>query len=539
MRTIQITLGLLIASNIIHAQTLEEGKKQLFHERYESAEHSFHTVIRNQPDQAEAWFGLARSYVMQEQAQKGLDSLKLAPAQVQDEPIYLAGMGSLLLSDNKADAAAPLFARAIDKTKGKNAAILSAVAQAHLDAKNGNMDEVVSLVNRALKRDKNNSALYVQLGDAYLRMNNGSDAYSAYKSALEKNDKDAAAYYRLGKIFHSQKNAEFYLDYFTKAIAADASYAPALYQLYVHYFYTDPAQALAQYQNYMKYADPSLDQEYDLTDLLYLNKQYEQAIAKANGIIKVEGSLTKPRLYKLAGYSHAGMKDTANALQWMKQYFRLEADSNIMAKDYKNMALFLQSLPGQEDSVIVYFEKAAGLEKDPSQQYGYYKSLAELYKGKKDYGQQAAWLGKYYAGNAKATNVDLFNWGLAHFLGEEYKMADSVFGMYVSKYPEQSFGYYWQAKSNAALDSSMKDGLAIAPYQKLISILEKDTANPNYKKWMVEAYAYLAAFEVNNQKDYAEAVDLFEKVLEVDPENESAKKYIGILEKNLTAEGMK
>ena len=85
----------------------------------------------------------------------------------------------------------------------------------------------------------------------------------------------------------------------------------------------------------------------------------------------------------------------------------------------------------------------------------------------------------------------------------------------------------------------MKEGLAIAPYQKLISIMEKDTANPNYKKWMVEAYAYMAAFEVNNQKDYAEAVDLFEKVLEVDPENESAKKYIVILEKNLTAEGMK
>jgi lipoprotein NlpI len=49
---------------------------------------------------------------------------------------------------------------------------------------------------------------------------------------------------------------------------------------------------------------------------------------------------------------------------------------------------------------------------------------------------------------------------------------------------------------------------------------------------MVEAYGYLAAYEVNHEKDYAQAVDLFEKVLEVDPENASAKKYITILEKN-------
>jgi tetratricopeptide (TPR) repeat protein len=43
----------------------------------------------------------------------------------------------------------------------------------------------------------------------------------------------------------------------------------------------------------------------------------------------------------------------------------------------------------------------------------------------------------------------------------------------------------------------------------------------------------LAAYEVNTKKDFARAIDYFEKVLEMDPENESAKKYIGILEKDL------
>jgi tetratricopeptide (TPR) repeat protein len=85
----------------------------------------------------------------------------------------------------------------------------------------------------------------------------------------------------------------------------------------------------------------------------------------------------------------------------------------------------------------------------------------------------------------------------------------------------------------------MKYGLAIPVYKKLIDVLQADTANTNYKKWMVEALAYLAAYEANTQKDYSEAVDYFEKVLQIDPENADAKRYIAILEKNNSTEGSK
>ena len=108
-----------------------------------------------------------------------------------------------------------------------------------------------------------------------------------------------------------------------------------------------------------------------------------------------------------------------------------------------------------------------------------------------------------------------------------------MFGLYAQKYPEQSFGYYWQAKSKALLDSGMKEGLAVPAYQKLISVLGKDTTDANYKKWTVEAYGYLATYEANKEKDYPEAVGYFEKMLEVDPTNEDAKKYIAILEKRI------
>jgi tetratricopeptide (TPR) repeat protein len=164
--------------------------------------------------------------------------------------------------------------------------------------------------------------------------------------------------------------------------------------------------------------------------------------------------------------------------------------------------------------------------------YNLYKKMATIANQKKDFSNEAHWLEKNYNGNPSVTNLDLFNWGLALYRAEDYTGADSVFGLYTVKYPEQSFGYYWQAKSKALQDKEMKQGLAVSAYEKLIDVLQKDTTDANYKKWMVEAYGYLAAYEVNTEMDYAQAVNYFEKVLQVDPDNESAKKYIAMLEKS-------
>ncbi|HEX2606865.1 MAG TPA: tetratricopeptide repeat protein [Flavisolibacter sp.] len=521
------------------AQSIEQGKKQLYYERYNSAEQTFHTVLSRQPENAEAWWGLTEAYILQDQVSKASDTLLHAPAAVQHEPWFKVAQGTLLLQQNKAQAAAPYFDQAIEDTKGKDAALLAAVADAHTQAEAGNANEAITLLNRALQRDRKNPALYVALGDAYRKALNSSEAYKAYQQALAADGNYAAANHRMGEIFLTQKNPSLYLDYFRKAAASDPDYAPSLYKLYAYEFYHDPAKAMAYYKDYAAKSDHTLQHEYDLVDLMYLTKQYDQAIQKANTLLQNQGAEAKPRLYKLIGYSYAEKKDTASAIAQMQQYFAKEADSNLIAKDYIIMGSFYESLPGQDSLAAVYLTKGVKLETDSAALYGYYKKLADLAKDRKDYAAQASWLGKYYAGNEKATNLDLFNWGLAHYRAEEYVQADTVFGTYIHKYPDQAFGYYWQAKSKALADKDMEAGLAVPAYQKLIEVLQKDTADANYKKWMVEAYGYLAAYEVNTQKDYAEAVDYFEKVLAIDPENESAKKYIGILEKDIAEKGSK
>jgi tetratricopeptide (TPR) repeat protein len=538
MKSIILTTILIMGALVSRAQSVEQGNSQLYYERYPSAQQTFETVLKQQPDNGQAWYGLTRAYLLQGELNKAVDAAGTSSASVKSDPWFEAAYGSILLQQNKKDEAASWFNKALDQTKEKDESILAAIAQAHIDAKSGDANYALDLLQKAIKRDKKNAQLETALGDAYMKLQNGTEAYSAYKRAIEKNDKYAAAYHKLGEIFLSQKNKDLYLEYFNQAIAADAQYAPSIYQLYAYEFYHDPAKAMQYYQDYVAKSDASIQNEYDLADLLYLNKDYSKAIEKSKAIISAEKEKTQPRLYKLLGYSYAGIKDTANAIAFMQNYFDKADDSVFIAKDYASMAEFLSS--NESDSLAaVYYAKATEIEKDSSALYDDFKHLASLAATQKDFSNEAKWRAKYYSNNERATNVDLFNWALAHYRAEEYPQADSVFGLYVAKYPDQSFGYYWQAKSKALQDKEMKEGLAVPAYEKLAEVLEKDTANANYKKWMVEAYGYIAAYEANTKKDYAEAVNYFEKVLEVDPDNADAKKYKAMFEKDVADSGTK
>lgn len=533
-----IFLGLIMTLVVFNlfGQHLDEGKKDLYYQRYHSATTSLQQHLRNNPSDAEGWYWLVRAYTAADQVKQATDSLLQSPASIVNEPYMLLAKAHVQLMENNSQAAMQNFNQAIELTKGKDAKVLGLVAESQVEAGTGDTAYALDVLQRAIKRSKNDPWLHKILGDVYLKMHNGSEAFKAYTAALEKNGKYAEAYYKLGTIFLSQKNSGVYLDHFNKAVQNDNNYAPAYYELYRHYLYNEPARAMEYFRQYAALSDNNLQLEYARADVLYLNKEYTKAIDQAKQLIEKDKKV-QGRLYKLIGYSYGELKDTAAAISYMQQYFRNEADSNLISKDFETMAKLFESSPAMQDSAIVYYQIAIDSAKDKLLASGYYKKLAALSKTKGDFAGESNWLGRYYAVNENATNVDLFNWGLASYRAGDYQQADSVFGLYTEKYPTQGFGYYWRARANAAIDTTLKEGLAIPHYQKLIEVLQQDSVkNETNKKWMVQAYSYLAAYETNTQNDYKEAIEYFDKVLELEPENESAKKYIAVLEQNLKKE---
>jgi len=532
MKQLFIIISLTFIAGSITAQDMRKGFEHLYYERWASAATEFEAVLKADGDNSEALYGLVTALSHKDQLPAASAAIAAFPASAVEEPYYRAAKGRLLLLQNNKAEARNLFDAAIDQTKGKDETLIKAIADAEISASSGEPAYALSILERAQKKNKKDGELYILQGDAYLKSSDGSGAYQSYLRASE-NGAEARAFYKLGKIFQGQKNPDLYLEYFNKSIAADPSFAPAHYELYVHYFNSEPAKAMAHYKSYAVHADPSPEQAYDMADLLYTNKKYDEAIAAAKTLLNKEGDEAAARLYKMLAYSTAAKGDTASAVRHMKTYFSRQADSALIARDFISMGQFYSAV-GESDSVIMNtMARAADLETDSAQLLVLYRDLAAMALKMKDFGAQEKWLGKYYGGSRDAKNTDLFNWGLAAYRSANYAKADSVFAIYATKYPEQSYGFYWRAKSLALQDREMTAGLAVPVYQQLIQVLQQTPTDPNYKKWLVEAYGYLAAYEANTQKDYAEAKTYFNQVLEIDPGNADAIKYIDILNKSM------
>jgi cytochrome c-type biogenesis protein CcmH/NrfG len=513
------------------AQSITESRKLLYYERYEGAAHQLQALLNTDANNSEAWWLLTQVYLHRHQLQQIKDSLRQMPASISEQPMALCARGQVLLEEGHKDSARAYFNKALLITKEKDAVILSAIAQAHQGADSGDALYAVELLNKAIKKEKHNPELYVELGDAWRRLEDGGQSYKAYQDALAEDSKYAKALYKSGKIFVTQNNPEQYLKYFNDAVTADSLFAPAWYELYYHYYFRDVNKAMDNLIHYIAASDPGIKNDYLVTDLLYSSRKYQEAIQKAQQLIDHQDGVSEPRLYKLIAYSYKELHDSARALDFMQEYFRKQQDTGFVAKDYETMGE-IYDLLNRPDSAVSYYVKAGSLEKDSVQHRAFAKKLAGLYKKQKDYSNEALWLGVYYDGNKKATNLDLFNWGLAFYMAKEYPKADSVFALYETKYPDQDFGYYWRARSDVAIDTAMQTGMAIPHYLKLIDIAEKDTANKTNRKHLIEAYGYIAAYKANNQKDYAGAIDYFGKLLELDPVNQDARRYIEILKKN-------
>lgn len=519
----------LLAAQVF-SQSNNEAKKLIYHQRYGTADSLLHMIIKADANNAEAWYLLTQAYLKEDKIKPLKDTLLTAPNTAVDNPLIRAVYGHISLAEKNAGLAKENFDLALKQTKQKDPQVLQEIARAYIDVKEADAHYAVELLQKAIKRDKKNAEPYVLLGDAYNKLGDGSNAYTFYAKALETDPGYARASYRLGKIFTSQKNT-LYLKYFGDALAADSLYAPALYEMYYHYYFTDAAKARQYLEKYITASDYSIDNDYRLTDLLFLDKKYEQAINKGKALALAAGDSVAPRIFKLVANSYMAVNDNDSALQYMTRYFEKNTDTTYLWADYETMGSIYDSLGGHEDSAARYYALAAEKTDKETARLTLYKKIAGLYENLKNYDAQAFWLEKYYTVSPKPTNQDLFNWGIAYYYAGKYSLADSVFGLYTTKYPDQDFGYYWRARSNVAIDTAMALGLAIPHYLKVIEIAEKDTTNELNRKRLVEGYGYIASYKANHDKDYAASMEYFEKVVALQPENADAKKYVAILKK--------
>ncbi|MEO6315619.1 MAG: tetratricopeptide repeat protein [Chitinophagaceae bacterium] len=533
----KITFSLIavaMSAGALLAQSVDQGKKFLYYQRYKSAQDQFEKVIAGNPNDIAAVYWLGQTYLQNKNQPAAKDLYQKALATNGSAPLILVGMGQIELLEGKTNDARQRFETAISLSKGKDIDVLNAIGQANADVatKAGDPNYAIEKLNLATQvKNFKNPATYSILGDAYRKLVDGGAAVTAYQKALGLDPKYAEAQYKIGKIYMTQNNKEQFLPAYEKAIELDPAYAPAYYELYYYwYFHGDVTKSITYFDKYLTVTDPKPSDEYDKIGNLYAAKNYDEAIAKSQAKLTAERDSADPRYYRLLAYSYFDKGDSVNAKKSLDEFFTKQKPEGFVPMDYSFRAELLAKFPGNEAEALTTYSKAVEADTSYDGKLELLGKAGELANKIGNRAEEANFLKQLYALKKTPSNTDLYKLGQAYYQAKNYTVSDSIYcGVYQTKYPDEIFGYLWCARSKQAQDDSTNSGgLAVEAY-KILADKGRQLDSVKYKAQVLGAYYYLIQYYNDIQKDKATALSYIDKGLETDPGNANLANFKEIL----------
>lgn len=525
--TITLTASVLVLISGLKAQSIKEGVTFLYEERYQSAKSVFEKLVEANPNNIEATYWLGQTNIAMKNIPAARQLYDKALAASANAPLIIVGLGNVELLENKTADARQRFETALTMTrtrKGNDPDILNAIGRANVDAKAGDLAYAIEKLEEAVQRSskKVDPDIYLNLGNAYRRARpgeNGGEAYSNYKKALDADPNFAIASYRIAKLFETQQNWELYVEYLDQAVAKDPGFGPAYYDLYYYYLgKLDFTKADDYAKKFIANTDPDVQNDYLRAQTLWAHKDYDQAIDIAKGIISKAGDKTLARTFKLLAYSYVAKGDTVQARQYIDQYFAKEDKEKVVPKDFLLKADIYSGLPGSDPNEVANtIIDAVNVDTLLSGKIDLLKKGAALFKGKKQYQQEAKMEQMIVNIKPNPTLFDMFNVGLSLYLAGMYDTSRNVFLKIQQKFPDEVYGYEMAWNNSRVIDSTKKDSIAVPDAVKLYEFSQKDTAK--YKKQLLSSAGFLATYYANDAKDASKALEYINKMLEVDPAN--------------------
>lgn len=547
-----LVMGTTLAAPLL-AQDIPTALKDIEAERYPKAEKALTQLVSSSPS-ADNDFYLGYYYLKSGQLDKAkatFDKGVQADAKNQLNNVGLAGVA---LEKKDRATAKSLIDNAVGQTKSKDQNVLIRAAEMYtLSDQTNDPAEALRLLQIADEKDKKNENAEIEMlmGDAYFLKNDGGNAITKYENALTINPNLAEANYKIGRLYLRGKNYKEAQNYFTKAIQNDPEFSPT---------YRSLADALASSRaykgastNYELYVQKSgtTDPELllDVARYKFLAQDYQGATGYLD---QLKGKINNPIIDRMYGWAYAATGKNTESVEALNRFIST-APQKVMSDDYKYLGRAYGQLGTPEgDSLgIANLEKAAP--QDTTENL--YREIGEkYYKGKK-YDKAATYYAKTVASDKKPQNNDYLWLGLANYqyaprVGRDssaapmdtaqirqvkqqyYLRSDSAFAQMAQKieadgkkYP---LAYYYRAGANYyAYPNDKEKGATLASplYEKFIEqAMAPDSADKtDYKRYLITSYKALAGFSLL-KKDDTKAKEYFDKVLALDPNDESVKK---------------
>ncbi|WP_315349925.1 tetratricopeptide repeat protein [Hoylesella saccharolytica] len=420
------------------------------------------------------------------------------------------------------------------KKNKKNAEVLVGIGRAYFEAKD--TANAKTYANYAIKANKNYGAGYILLGDIEVVKDDGGAAAGWYQQAIYFDPKNPDGYLKYANIYRGRSPEEAVsklneLRAQRPDIAVDALAARILYS----------SNRLEQSLDYYdKVTDKSKLEDLDITNYAteaWMLQKREKSLEMARyGLTR---NARKAAWNRLVFYNLTDMGQTEEALKYADALFNASDSAKISGFDYTYYGTALKNAK-QYDKAIEMLKKALAENKDNADLLNSNKkSLSDAYLAMEDFDNATLYYEEYLKNVQKITASDMAGLATiytnmaAKLTGDQkidaLKKADAVYAQLGEKFPENiDFANFMRARVNSNLDPETKEGLAKPFYEAIVNSLagksDRDRAD---NARLSEAYRYLGYYYLLKD-DKATADGYWNKVLEIDPNNATAKQALGI-----------
>jgi tetratricopeptide (TPR) repeat protein len=274
IKIMSLLVSLLLTGQILFAQSVDDGKRFLYYERYNSAKDVFNKLSTANPNNAEAAYWLGQTYLAEDDSVAAKALYQKTLGANPNTPLMLVGMGQIALMENQKNDARNRFETALSLTKNKDFNVVNAIARANVDARNGDAVYAIEKL-RMIPENKRTAEIWTTLGDAYRKMTDGANAQVSYQSALAVDPNYARASFMIGRLYQTQgfSQESFYMRYFNEAMTKDAKFAPVYSWLSEYYYKRDINKAREYLDKYIAVADADSKNCYYQASFLYASNK--------------------------------------------------------------------------------------------------------------------------------------------------------------------------------------------------------------------------------------------------------------------------
>jgi cytochrome c-type biogenesis protein CcmH/NrfG len=541
------SLALLASVTVSQAQDLNQAKKAIDAEQFESAKSMLKTIVNSKPSNGRAAFLLGNIYLTQNVEDSAKIYFQKGLTGSEGGKLNYIGLGQLDLDNGNSAAAQANFTLATKDIKKKDVEEFVYIGKAYMNTTKPDYKSAIAILNRAKINNPQDAQVLLELGNAFYGDKNQNEAYVSYRNAFQADATLIRAKMQLGVLLKGAKAYTEAVKAYDNVIATSPNYGPVYRELAETYYLwgrNEPAKgkeylkkALGYYEKYMSLTDYSLASRMRHADFLILAGDYVALEAEANKMKKLNN--VNPRILRYLGYSAYENGNVDVAIKSLESFISNPANK-IIAKDYMYLGFTrikkAISADGKSIDSALFNKGMMDVKKSVEMEITMTNDLQDL--GKKLFEQkfynEAAAIFELATTNKESRNYLLDNFYLGNSIyfyntrkdvakvdAIALQKADVAFGNVIDASPSTQDAYIYRARTNRLLE---KDDLTIKFYEAYIKVVTdkgaEELAKPANKTKLIEANNNIAV--IYSKTDKTKAREYLNKTLAIDPANQYA-----------------